>query len=147
MARSITVSESLVVARSPEDVWDFTQDYSRRHEWDASILEATVQESEPVPRVRIRARGGLDATFRYKLYRRPVQTSLAMEDVSSAMIAGGGGSWSYAAVDGGTLWTQTNTVVLREGWLTAMLAPLMRYGLASSTRRAMAKAKRMLEAG
>lgn len=146
MGFGITVTESTFIARPPDVVWDFTQDYSRRREWDSAILEAVVVSRDPVPRVRIAAAGGLKAIFQYKEFLRPVRTSLALEDVQSAVVSGGGGSWSYESVVGGTRWTQTNTIVLKPGWWRRALAPLMRITMRAATRKAMANAKRALEA-
>lgn len=146
----VTVTETVFVARPPDVVWDFTQDYARRREWDPSILEAEVIEAEVIetgatPRVRIRAAGGLSGVFQYKLFDRPRRTSLVLTDVESALIRGGGGSWSYEAADGGTQWTQTNSLKLRGGFLAWPLAPIVRGNMRKATRRAMLSAKRMLE--
>lgn len=152
MKRQKTVTESIHVHASPEAVFDFTQEYARRGEWDASILATEVLEPADAaalrgPLVRVRARGGLEAVFRYKRFERPLGTSLAMEDVRSFLVAGGGGAWTYEARDGGTLWTQTNTLVLKPGLLRALLAPFVRWSLRSSTRRAMQRAKALVERG
>ena len=145
MTDKITVTESVFVARPPEEVWDFTQDYARRSEWDPAVREASVLQDRPVPRVRVRFVGGLEAVLQYRQFDRPLRTSLSMEEVRSPFIEGGGGSWSYAAVDGGTSWTQTNTLVLRPGGWRRLLSPLVRMQLLASTRRAMRRAKRILE--
>ena len=141
----VSVTESLFVARPPDVVWDFTQDYARRLEWDASILEAEVIGTGAIPRVRIRAAGGLSGVFQYKLFDRPRRTSLVLTDVESKVIEGGGGSWSYDEADGGTVWTQTNALELGDTWLARLLAPMVRWNMSKSTRRAMRAAKRMLE--
>ncbi len=143
--RRVTVTESVFVRRRPEDVWDFTQDYSRRHEWDSSVFEATVLDSYPVPRVRVRCSGRLKSVFQYRQFDRPSRTSLTMEEVQSTMLAGGGGSWSYVEMDGGTVWTQTNTLVMKAGWWRRLLVPLVQRQLLLSTRQAMQRAKQMLE--
>ena len=141
----VTVTERVHVRRPPEFVWDFTQDYSRRAQWDTSVIEAQVLATEPAPSVRVRCAGGLRAVFRYKLFERPRRTSLALEDVHSPWIEGGGGSWSYEAADGGTLWTQSNSLVVRGGFWRRLFVPLVRRELAASTRRAMRRAKEMME--
>jgi hypothetical protein len=141
----ITVEESIHVRVTPAALFDFTQDYTRRTQWDTSILVAEVLETRPVPRVRIRARGGLRAVFQYRQFERPRRTSLALEDVESAWIVGGGGSWSYEERDGGTLWTQTNTLIVRDGWWRALCVPLIRASLRSTTRRALERAKALAE--
>ena len=145
--RSLTVTASVFVRRPAEFVWDFTQDYARRPEWDASVLEATVLEHEPLPRVRVRCAGGLSCVFRYRGFDRPRRTSVSMEEVRSLLIQGGGGSWSYEAREGGTLWTQTNSLMLRPGWWRQLLAPVVRRSLRAATRRAMQRARALLEAG
>lgn len=146
MPVTVTVTETIVIARPPETVWDFTQDYARRCVWDAGILRAEVEPGGPPPRVRIRARGGLVCTFEYKQFDRPHRTSLVMKDVRSPIFSGGGGSWSYSAVPAGTQWTQTNTLRFRHGLVGTLLAGATRVSLARATRRAMARAKERLEA-
>lgn len=146
MEHKLTVTESIVVDVTPAELWDLTQDYSRRSSWDSGVLEADVLASAPAPRVRIRAQGGMRAVFQYRQFERPVRTSLALEEIESSWIAGGGGSWAYEAQGSATLWTQTNTLVLKPHWWLGLCAPLLRLGLRSSTRRAMRKAKELAEA-
>ena len=141
----VSVTESIWVARPPEAVWDYTQDFTRRTEWDAGIAEATILTQEPRT-VRVRVAGLGRMTVVYRLDRRPERTSAAFEDVSSAWITGGGGSWEYEAVDGGTRWQQTNSLELKRPGLTRFVAPLIERILRRSTQRAMAEAKRRLEA-
>jgi hypothetical protein len=140
----ITVTADAFVRCPPEAVWDFTQDFGRRPSWDASLIEATVLRGEPLRRVRVHCRGGLRAVFRYVRSDRPRQTSLVLEEVRSALVQGGSGAWSYEAEEGGTRWTQRNSIVLRGGW-TRMLAWLVRLSLRYATRRAMRRAKATLE--
>ena len=133
------------ITRPPEDVWAFTQDYGRRAEWDAGVTEATLLGTDP-RRVRVKLRGVGTATFEYKMDRRPERTSLGMVDVESRWFAGGGGSWEYLADAAGTRWTQTNTLVLKHGRLLAWAGPIIRAMVRSGTRRAMRRAKAILEA-
>jgi hypothetical protein len=141
----VTVTESLWVNCPPEAVWDYTQDYTRRPEWDAGVAEATILGTEPrTVRVRIPNLGSM--TVLYRLDRRPERTSAAFTDVDSAWVSGGGGSWEYEAVDGGTRWQQTNSLELKRPRLAFLLGPMLERGLRGSTRRAMAEAKRRLEA-
>ena len=101
----ISVTESLFVKASPEALWDWTQDWSRRREWDRSILAVEVVNAGAAgaaPRVRIRAAGGVTAVIHYKEFLRPRQTSVVMEEVQSWLLEGGGGAWSYVPRDGGT---------------------------------------------
>lgn len=145
MSTNVTIKESIRIAASPETVWDYTQNYAHRTEWDDAILEAKVLQTEPAPLVRIRGKGGLSFTAKYTLFRRPQITSLAMIDVESSWASGGGGSWLYEAHDGGTLWTQTNTLSIKNLFLYRLLRPLFERQLHSGTQRAMHKAKQLLE--
>jgi hypothetical protein len=138
------VTETIHVARSPIDVFDFTQDYRRRQEWDRGIQRATILQESP-PRVRLAMRSMGDATIEYTLFRRGDRTSAAFVDVESRWISGGGGSWAYEARGDGTDWTQTNTFELRHPRLAPILGPLLERGLRSSMRGAMRTAKAMLE--
>lgn len=142
----VSVTESIWVARPPEAVWDYTQDFTRRTEWDAGIAEATILQEDPRT-VRVEVAGLGKMTVVYKLDRRPERTSAAFIEVESAWVSGGGGSWEYEAADGGTRWQQTNSLELKRPRLAFLLAPLLERGLRRSTKRAMAEAKRRLEAG
>jgi hypothetical protein len=142
----ITVTERVFVAAPPERVWDYTQDYARRCEWDANVLEAEPLATTGPPRVRLRLRGGVSCVFQYRVFERPRRTGLAMVEVRSWLVRGGGGSWTYEARDGGTWWTQTNTITVRSRFARWCLGALLRWQLARATRRAMAKAGRILEA-
>ncbi len=48
--------------------------------------------------------------------------------------------------EGGTLWTQTNSLSLRPGWWRRLLAPIVQRNLDAATRRSMLRAKALLEA-
>ena len=142
----VTVTESIWVDRPPDAVWDYTQDYTRRTEWDAGVAEATILGGEPrAVRVKIPNLGSM--TVVYRLDRRPERTSAAFTDVESGWVSGGGGSWEYEAADGGTRWQQTNSLELKHPRLAFLLRPMLERGLRRSTRRAMAEAKRRLEDG
>lgn len=143
---TITVSETVSVARPPEEVWDYTQDYSRRREWDDGVREVELLGTHP-RRVRLRFRRAGSATLEYRLDRRPERTSLQLIDISSLWIADGGGSWEYVAEEAGTAWTQTNSIVLRFPRLGALARPLVRRMLRAGIRRSMERAKVILEAG
>jgi len=142
--RTITVSETIHVQRSPEVVFDYTQDYATRTDWDDQIAGAVVVSEDP-RRVRITARGLGTFTLEYRLFRRGDRTSAAFLDLENAFFSGGGGSWRYESRDGGTDWTETNTLELRRPRLLGWLAPLVEWNLRTGTRRAMARAKSIME--
>ena len=48
MARvTVTAAESVWVKRSPEEVFDYTQDYATRADWDPTVKSAKVLSEEP----------------------------------------------------------------------------------------------------
>ncbi len=143
---NVTIRDEIFIRATPEEVWDYTQDWTRRHEWDAAVRSAEVLGAAPRV-VRMRGAASFAATVTYKLDDRPRRTSLAMTEVSSPVVAGGGGSWEYAAENGGTRFSQSNTITLRDGLLARAAAPLLSWMFRRSTRKALRTAKRILEAG
>jgi hypothetical protein len=147
MARqTVTVSHTVHVNRSPEDVFDYTQDYSTRTDWDPTVKSAKVLSEDP-RRVQVVMDGIGPLVIEYKLFRRGERTSAAFNDVGSRLISGGGGSWDYKARDGGTDWTETSTLEFRNGVVGRMFAPVLRRNMKSLTRKAMDKAKSIMESG
>ena len=142
--RTITVSETIHVDRPPEAVCDYTQDYATRTAWDDQVRAAEVLSDEP-RRVRVNVRGIGPMLLEYRLFRRPERTSAAFVDLENAFFSGGGGSWSYAPSGRGTDWTETNTLELRRPRLLGWLARVVEWNLRNGTRRAMARAKAIME--
>lgn len=142
--RTVTVTESIHVARSPEAVFDYTQDYATRTDWDRQVLAAEVVSLEPRV-IRLRLRGLGTCLLEYTLFRRGDRTSAAFRDMRSPLVSGGGGSWRYEPADGGTSWTQTNTIELRYPRLLGWLAGSLEGSLRKGTREAMAAARAIME--
>lgn len=145
MPVTLTIRASLVIDRPPESVWDFTQDFTQRSAWDSAIHRARVVVAGPVPRVEVEGAAGFKAVLQYRQFERPLRTSLALEEVRSPLVAGGGGSWSYERLGAATRWTQHNTVVLRDSFVAKLAAPLLRWQFERATLRAMRRAKARLE--
>lgn len=97
--------------------------------------------------VQVEGAGGLRFKVSYTTMRRPHLTALAMSDLNSFWLRGGGGSWKYEENGGKTLWTQHNTLVLRDGVLGWIARPLFALVLAITTRQLMARAKTNIEIG
>ena len=144
-ANSITIRHSVFIKTPPQTVWDFTQNYQNRPAWDDSVLETAVLQSKPHRMVRMKMKGGTEMTFVYKLDNPPNKTTLAAKDIQSPVFDAAGGSWVYSEMDGGTLWTQTNTIVLKPNFLWWLMRPLLKWMLQVQTRMAMQKAKKILE--
>jgi len=141
---TISATESVWVDRSPDDVFDYTQDYATRRDWDTTVKSAEVLSREPL-RVRQELEGIGPVVMEYKLYRRGDRTTAAFTETRSKLISGGGGSWSYVAKDGGTDWSQTATLEFRNGLVGRLLAPLLRRNMHTLMRKAMVKAKSIME--
>ena len=145
MNTSITFKETIYINQPPEVVWDFTQDYQRRTLWDKSIIEATLIQKGPHRIVAIKAKGMSRMNFQYKLDDRPNGTSLAMTDVDSFFIKGGGGSWQYVPSDHGTNWIRTDTLVLKNIFWIKMIKPLITFQVKRNMKNSMRLAKYMME--
>jgi hypothetical protein len=123
-----TAHHTVFVSCSPEEVWDYTQNWERRTEWDRSVLSAEyLSHANPIS-VQVRGSGGVTFQVQYKVSERPRLTTLVMSDVRSPWIRGGGGSWKYEAEMGGTRWTQNNTIVLR-GEMTPVSSSARQFGV------------------
>jgi hypothetical protein len=144
MNRTVVSKHSIFIAKPREAVWDYTQDYGKRPIWDFSVLEASILANEPSRSVRLRARGRTTMTFLYKLDDRPNKTSLATTEVKSFILESGAGSWSYEEHKLGTMWHQTNSVVLTRK--AALFKPILSWFFGRQTRTAMVKAKGLIEA-
>jgi hypothetical protein len=143
---NITVRVALDITAPPERVWDFSQDWSRRSQWDATVISAeAIEGRDGAPAYRVIGAGGLKFVARYKLYEKPRRTSLEMAESNSSIVTGGGGSWAYESKGDQTIWTQTNTLTLRNGLIGWLLTPLVRWRLGYETRRAMKRAKKLIE--
>ena len=142
---SITVTHSLFVELPREKVWDFTQDYKLRSTWDDSIVEANVIETSPRLVVRLRTNVNIIMVFEYKLFDKPHRTTLAIKETNSNWIIGGGGSWLYENEGGGTLWTQTNTLIFNPAKPIKLILPIIKFIFLLQTKSAMKKAAKILK--
>src|SRR5258708_7894577 len=148
MSNTITVRASIQIQKPVAEVFDYTQNWQHRMDWDASILGVEVKQEEPHRLVQVRASGGMSFQIEYKHIDRPHLTSLVMTDHHpSWLMNGGGGSWQYEDVEGGTRWTQNNTLVVPNPFLYWLLRPMLQWQLQKITLQAMTKAKAILEKG
>jgi hypothetical protein len=141
---TVTVTHTVHVNRTPQEVFDYTQEYRTRMDWDPTVKSAKVLSEDP-RRVEEVLEGIGPVVMEYKLFRRGERTSAAFTSEKSRLIAGGGGSWNYVAADGGTDWTQTSTLEFRNGLVGRLFAPILRRNMATLTRKGMAKAKAIME--
>jgi hypothetical protein len=142
---SITLKHSIFIDRPRELVWDFTQNYNNRSKWDGSVLEAIILQSTPNRIVRLKLKANTILTFIYKLDDRPNKTTLVAKEISSSLIQSAGGSWIYEEQNDRTLWTQINTIGLKHNFLLPLLLPIYKWLFISQTKKAMNKAKKIIE--
>jgi len=140
-----TIKHSIFINKPREIVWDYTQDYNLRTHWDKNVLKATVLQSFPKRMIRLNFRGGTIMTLVYKMDERPVRTSLVARDIVSPIIESSGGSWNYEEYNAGTVWTQVNTIVFKNSFLTKILQPLYRFMIKNQIIKSMKKAKDNIE--
>lgn len=142
---SITIHHSIYINKPKSVVWEFTQNYDHRKLWDTSVLEARVLQTSPNRIVKLKMKGNSVMTFIYKLDDKPNKTSLAAKEIQSPIIESAGGSWNYENQNKGTLWSQTNTIVIKKGFLSASLLPFYKFIFTRLTKHAMQKAKKIIE--
>lgn len=92
------IEQSAILSESPERLFDFTQDYSRRHLWDPFPESYHFVPPDSGPGVGatliVRAKNGQSMTVRYVSYNRP--RAAAIEMVSGPwFISRFHGTWSF----------------------------------------------------
>ncbi len=146
VSTGILIRHAVLVPAPMDDVYVFTQDFDRRSTWDLSIRTATVLDTSPDRRVRVRIRGGHEAVLVYRTERAESEhgaatraTSVAMTEVRSWLLQSGGGVWTYEDRGAATHWTQVMRVQLRRRFLTIPLRPLVAWTLRREVRRSMSR--------
>lgn len=113
--------------------------------WDTSVIKVDWIERGALPVVRLHLRANTIMTFTYKQYDRPRQTSLITTAVKSSFFKQAGGSWRYESFDQRTLWTQTNSIELKDSFMLRLLKPLLKQFFLWQTQQAMKLAKKQIE--
>ncbi len=144
-SNTINIKHSIFIKRSPEEVWDYTQNYDNRKKWDKTVVKAEVIQTKPKRMVKMKMKGSTTMTLEYKLDQRPNKTNLQAKDIQSSLIQATGGTWTYEKQDEGTLWTQTNNIVLKNSLWNSLMFPLYKTIYLSQLITAMKLAKIMIE--
>ncbi len=90
-------------------------------------------------------KGNATMTFIYKQDDRPYKTSLVASDIQSQFIESAGGSWTYEDFEGGTNWTQKNTIQIKPKRWVSLIMPLLKWMVNKQTIESMNRAKQLLE--
>lgn len=126
-------------------VWDYTQNYAHRTEWDNSVLSAEEIQTFPNRMLRLQMKGNTAMTFVYKLDDRPNKTSLKAIDIQSRYISSAGGSWTYEEQNGITNWTRTDTIIFNDLRFFIVYRFIMKWLIAMQIKASMRNVKSILE--
>lgn len=98
------IRRSIDVAADSEVVFDLTQDYARRLDWDPFLKEARLAGGAEAPGVGVRAwcvaRNGLGMETEYVSFRRPRACAVAMTR-GPAFLRSFAGSWRFDPITPG----------------------------------------------
>jgi len=102
--KSIKFEESIVIGRPPEEVFDFTQDYSKRLQWDTFLKRADLLQGASAAGKSVQAycvaKNGLGMVTEYVTFNRPHATAIKMTK-GPFMFNAFQGSWRFKQVDTG----------------------------------------------
>ena len=137
--------QSIEVAAGPQALFDLTQDYSHRLDWDPFLKEARLVGGAEAPGVGVRAwcvaRNGLGMETRYVSFNPPGACAVEMTR-GPWPFRSFSGSWRFEPIGPErTRVTFTYNLVGRPAFLTRLLALIF----AHDTRRRLAALKRYVE--
>ncbi|GAA4326346.1 SRPBCC family protein [Flaviaesturariibacter amylovorans] len=99
------LQDSIHILRPPEAVFDITQDYSRRLEWDTFLVKAELLGGAPRAAVGVRAwcvaHNGLGMETEYVSFRPPRVAAVKMTR-GPWLFKDFAGSWNFREAAGGT---------------------------------------------
>ncbi len=141
----VTAAAEVTIAAPPETVFDFTQDWSRRSEWDPEVLGAEDIPGSP-RRARVRMRRGATIAFAHVVDERPRRVVVESESVErGGPIVAAGGSATYEPDGEGTRYRLEMRVTVGGGVMAKMIAGVAKGELERAVRAAVANAKAALE--
>jgi ribosome-associated toxin RatA of RatAB toxin-antitoxin module len=139
--------QSINVVAKPGVLFDLTQDYERRLNWDPFLKEAKLLDGAESPGVGVRAwcvaHNGLGMETKYVSFNRPGTCAVEMTS-GPWFLRSFSGSWRFDRIDTElTRVTFTYSLVGRPGLLTRLLGMVF----ARETRRRLAALKKVVESG
>ena len=142
---AIMFRQSIDVEAEPAALFDLTQDYEHRLEWDPFLREARLLDGAEKPGVGVRAwcvsRSGPGMETRYVSFNRPGACAVEMT-VGPWFLRSFSGSWRFDQIEPGrTRVTFTYSVVGRP----IVLSSLIRFLFVRETRRRLEALKRFAE--
>lgn len=98
---AIKFSEAILIDERPEQVFDFTQDYTKRLKWDTFLKKADLIDGATTADKGVKAycvsKNGLGMVTEYVTYNRPKVTAIKMTD-GPFMFKSFLGSWTFKEV-------------------------------------------------
>lgn len=97
---TIKFTEFIIIHANAETVFDYTQDYRRRLEWDSFLQKAELIDGAVCPgkgvKAYCKAKNGLGMITEYVSFQRPLVTAIRMTK-GPFMFASFTGSWNFKA--------------------------------------------------
>ena len=120
-----TFEDAIVIASSPAALFELTQDYSRRLEWDPFLKVAELRHGATAAGLGVRAwcvaRSGIGMETEYVSFQPPERTAVRMTE-GPFFLGKFSGSWVFTAQeDGRTRVTFRYNLVTRPAWLGGLL--------------------------
>ena len=120
----MTITSTIIVTRSRDDVWSFLTDLRNAPKWDRSIARATLASNGPVGTgaiVETTSPGGKRQSFRVIAFERPRLLTFRLQ--RSPLFRSADLTFSLQATDAGTRITHEIQLRLRP-WLVPLLPVL-----------------------
>lgn len=96
--KSIKFSETILINETPEQVFDFTQDYNKRLKWDTFLKRADLIDGATVAQIGVKAyciaKNGIGMVTEYVTFNRPKVTAVKMTK-GPFMFKSFLGSWTF----------------------------------------------------
>ncbi|MFT3878506.1 MAG: SRPBCC family protein [Gemmatales bacterium] len=145
----MTSRQTILIATSPEEAFDLSQDYSRRLEWDPFLKSAELMNGATQAGVGVRAwcvaRNGYGMETEYVSFNRPRTTAVKMTR-GPKLLHSFAGSWHFELVEPGqTQVSFTYHLRARPAWLSWLLTPFIARIFANDTHKRLVALKQALE--
>ena len=145
----MTSRQTILIAASPEEAVDLSQDYSRRLEWDPFLKSAELMNGATQAGVGVRAwcvaRNGYGMETEYVSFNRPRTIAVKMTR-GPKLLHSFAGSWHFEPIgQGQTQVSFTYHLRARPTWLSWLLTPLLTRIFAHDTKKRLVALKLALE--
>jgi hypothetical protein len=144
-----TFEQAIEIHAAPGALFDLTQDYSRRLEWDPFLKEARLTDGATAAAVGVRAwcvaKSGLGMETEYISFSPPRVTAVKMTR-GPRILASFAGSWRFQEMrEGYTRVVFRYHLVAAPRWLRFALDPIIRLVFAHDVSKRLKALKRVVE--